>query len=743
MRFLFILLCVMPIVVSAQMPTESGQPIVHWNDQDTVAVQKWNVLEISLKGPKRGNPFRDVNVSATFTTGTLSQTVGGFYDDKGIYKIRFMPQQQGLWHFTTSSNEKDLDNVTGLFHCVLPDSKNHGPVHVNDTFHFSYTDGSPFWPVGTTMYTWIHQPETRIKQTLETLSTSPFNKVRMLVFPMYMAEYSSKEPQRYPFPRSRKGENDFSEFNVDFFQHLEQCVINLMNLGIQADIILFHPRDKWGYADMNDNQDDFYLSYIVRRLSAFRNVWWTIGLDSDQMLSKSTQDWDRFFRTVYENDPYDHLRSIMNDKKLYDFSLPWVSHVTVAGTDFKRAAEWRQTYQKPVLYEMAQYEGNIILEWGRISAEEMVNRIWKGVVNGAYVTHGESIKDPQNEWMWWSTGGVLEGKSPERIAFLKKIMQDFPHGLQPIAENIGGIPGEYYLYYFGESKPTSKVFELPPYREYSVELIDVWNQTITPIDSTFAETFELKLPGKSYMAVRIRKKGLLFPAESVNIQSNGTLFLKEMKVSLRHPRHNKIYYTLDGTPPNQQSTLYTSPLVFTADTTVLRTISYSDDGYPSKMVSKTFYKSNPKAALNVGKVKKGVLYDFYFGLWEQLPDFSDVRIGTSGITKTFDLSVREQQDAFGLVFKSYIKAPVTDVYTFISDSDDGSKIYLDEQLVVDNDGRHSATRKSGQIGLKEGFHKIRVEYFEAGGPETLKVSWACLGEIDEEEIPAKVLFIEK
>jgi hypothetical protein len=737
----FFLLFVTSVLFSQGQPWDAHNIIVQWNAQDTVSLQKWDVFEISLKGPKGGNPFKDVQLSAAFSRHGDTAVVNGFYDGRGIYKIRFMPGSEGMWRFETTSNEKKLNGVSGLFFCVPPDSINHGPVVVHDTFHFAYRDGTPFWPLGTTLYAWVHQPEEKIHETLGSLSAAPFNRVRMKVFPMHYI-YNRNEPDYYPFPRNRKGENDFSEFNVEFFQHFEQCILNLQSLGIQADVILFDPYDRWGYAEMTRDQDDFYLQYIVTRLAAFRNVWWTVGNEFDLMLSKSLEDWDRFFRIVYENDPYSHLRSIMNGNHFYDYSLPWVTHVAVQSTDFSRLHEWLDLYQKPVIYEMVHYEGNLIPSWGRISAEEMVNRIWKGIVRGGYVTHGETIKDPNHEWIWWSTGGPLLGQSPKRIAFLKEIMQDLPQGLRYIDEIVGGIPGEFYLYYFGEQKVTSWSFELPSYRAYSVDIIDAWNMTITPLDTTFGETFTLNLP-KPYTAIRIRKKGLVFPEESVKIISNGNLFLQRMIVQLQHRRHENIYYTIDGTPPTRESNKYTGHIILEADTTVLKAISFSSEGRPSKMVSRTFFKANPLPARKLGnKVKNGIRYQFYFGLWENMPDFNDLRAGKTGTTKEINLDVREQNDAFGLVFEGYISMPLTDVYTFTTVSDDGSKVYLDDQLVVQNDGQHMPQRQSGQIGLQAGYHKIRVEFFEAGGSEELKVYWAC-SMIDEEEIPAKVLFIEK
>ena len=515
-----------------------------------------------------------------------------------------------------------------------------------------------------------------------------------------------------------------------------------MNLGIEADIILFHPYDRWGYAEMDEDTDDFYVQYVVARLAAFRNVWWSLANEYDLMLKKTNDDWTRFFRIVYENDPYEHLRSIHNGARFYDYSLPWVTHCSIQHHDFTHIKEWREQYKKPVLIDECQYEGNLIQSWGRISAEEMVNRFWKGVSGGAYVTHGETIKDPHHEWIWWAKGGVLHGKSPARIAFLRGIMQDFPRGLDYINEHAAGVPGEFYLYYFGEKRPQSWDFELPPYREYKVDVIDAWNMTVTPIDSSFGDRFTLALPGRPYIAVRIRKTGLVFPEAPVEIISNGAMFLNKMIVQLKHRRHKHIYYTLDGTPPTPQSMEYTGPIIIDSDSTLLKAVSVSPAGRTSREVSRLFIKARPLPGASPGSLQKGLRYRYYLGLWDKMPDFSDMHAAAEGVTKKIDLSVRRQNDAFGLVFEGFVKAPVKDVYTFATLSDDGSRLYIDGRLVVDNDFQHAPARKSGQIGLAPGYHRIRVEFFEAGGGEELKVAWACSA-FKEQEIPAKALFSSK
>jgi hypothetical protein len=250
----------------------------------------------------------------------------------------------------------------------------------------------------------------------------------------------------------------------------------------------------------------------------------------DFMKEKRDADWDRYFQIVQANDPYNHLRSIHNGKRIYDHNKPWVTHASIqnglAVADFGRAVLYRDVYYKPIVFDEVKYEGNIEQRWGNLSPEEMVEAFWQGTIAGTYVGHGETYLHPK-DILWWSKGGVLHGKSPKRIAFLKQIIDDAPpEGLEPIDKwddpTVAGKPGEYYLIYFGKQRPTSWKFELPkeglangmPFR---IELIDTWNMTITPIDGVhriLADTKyryhaeglpKIDLPGKPYMALRIRR----------------------------------------------------------------------------------------------------------------------------------------------------------------------------------------------------------------------------------------------
>ena len=440
----------------------------------------------------------------------------GFYDGQGIYRVRFMPDMLGEWTYETSSNDPGLNGITGSFTCVEPQPGNHGPVQVHNTFHFAYADGTPYWPVGTTCYAWIHQPEALQLQTLETLSRAPFNKLRMCVFPKHYT-YNTQDPDRFPFERSGGGW-DFGRFDPVFFQRLEQRVNDLKNLGIEADIILFHPYDRWGFARMSATEDARYARYVVARLAAFRNVWWSMANEYD-IMAKPMDAWDRLFQIVQDCDPAQHLRSIHNWQALethdwrtfYDHGKPWVTHCSVQHGHMNLVPVWRQQYRKPVVVDEACYEGDLPNGWGNLTGAELTRRFWEGAACGGYVGHGETFLHPEDV-VWWSKGGTLCGESPARIAFLSQVLQEGPsEGLDPVGQTTnthlpsGGRAGEYYLTYFGYRQPARVTFTVPEGQRYRAEVIDTWNMTITPQDQLVEKGSTLELPRRPYLALRLRR----------------------------------------------------------------------------------------------------------------------------------------------------------------------------------------------------------------------------------------------
>jgi len=472
-------------------------------------ISLWDTFELILHGPS-AHPF-EVELSALFQKGGRQVPCRGFYDGDGVFKVRFLADREGSWSWRTRSSVSELDGREGELTVGPAAPGRHGPVRVARQFHFSYEDGTSYRPIGTTAYAWTHQSGALEEATLETLKHSPFNKIRMCVFPKHY-DYNTNEPLRYPFEGPPGGWN-WRSFDTAFFRHLEKRIAELDALGVEADLILFHPYDRWGFSKMDAATDDFYLSYLTARLAAFPNVWWSLANEYDLMTAKTTADWERFAKIIQENDPWGHLRSIHNCIPFYDHTKSWVTHVSLQRVDVYKTseatAEWRERWQKPVVIDECAYEGDINWGWGNITGEEMTRRFWEGAVRGGYVGHGETYLNNREE-LWWSKGGQLVGSSPERIAFLRRVLEDGPEGgLDPILMGrgywdlpVGGVAGEYYLFYFGWFQPRFREIDLPSDREFRVDVIDTWNMTVTPLPGTVSGRVRVELPARQYMAIR-------------------------------------------------------------------------------------------------------------------------------------------------------------------------------------------------------------------------------------------------
>ncbi len=493
-------------------------------------VPKYDVFELTLNGSVAGNPFIGTSLTALFTHGSKTYRPEGFYDGNGLYKIRFMPDEEGSWSYVTSSNKEELNNKKGTFTCTAAVKNNHGPVRVRNQYHFGYADSTAFYPFGTTIYEWAFQTKEKKAQTIETLKTAPFNKARMLAVPPYSDRYlkGPEKMDQFPFEGNSKENWDFSKFNPEYFRRLEQDIIALGNIGVEADLILFRPYDKgkWGFDMMDDETNQRYLRYMMARFSAYHNIWWSLCNENSFIKHLTDEDWDRYFQVVEKWDPYGHLRSIHNADRIYDYKKPWVTHVSLQYYNVVRqfgvSPLLRDIYRKPIVNDEINYEGDISKRWGQLTGEELTFRFWIACIGGSYATHGEST-----EGGWISTGGKLTGTSPQRIAFLRKIVEAGPkEGLTPLDQyyllNAAGKYGQYYLYYFGKETPKEWTFSLPDEAlkagmRFKVEVIDTWNMTITPVSKQFEvqkldsyqfvdkQHSKIELPGKPYIALRITR----------------------------------------------------------------------------------------------------------------------------------------------------------------------------------------------------------------------------------------------
>lgn len=489
----------------------------------------------------------DVDLTAVFEHEDGERTlVKGFYAGEGRYEVRFLPQRTGKYRY----------KVSGLFtregEEVCEASELRGVIHADGTA-FRDAHGRYFHPFGTTVYALVHQEEALVDTTMKTLKAAPFNKVRLCVFPKYM-DYNRSDPPMYPYA-FKDGKPDVSRPDFAFWKMLERRLMEFNDMGIEADLILFHPYDKWGFSHMAKEDCFRYLDYALRRLCAFPNIWWSLANEYDVVFSYAGM-FPEFAAYVAEHDPYSHLLSNHQMLSPWDFSEPHTTHVCLQTKDVVHTAHLMATYHKPVLYDEVQYEGNLPWDWGSITPELLVERFWRACASGAYCTHGETFADPEkgeDQVLWWGKGGELHGKSPARIAYLRKLIESLPGKLEPLTNelffpneatlegcrkdakagkyspwmtaiithtltkegllflkamperNFGHIGEDVYLYYLADQCAAVFDITLPENKQYRVTVIDTWEMTETAAFESASGKVRVPLPGKTGMAILARK----------------------------------------------------------------------------------------------------------------------------------------------------------------------------------------------------------------------------------------------
>ena len=195
-----------------------------------------------------------------------------------------------------------------------------------------------------------------------------------------------------------------------------------------------------------------------------------------------------------------------------------------------------------------------------------------------------------------------------------------------------------------------------------------------------------------------------------------------------------IHYTKDKSIVSESSSVYAGPFEISANT-VVRAQAFKK-GYNPSNASKVVYNF-------VDPTKNGIDYALYRGEYINLPDFNKLKPHAKGKVFQFELDkINVPKNNFAIQYRSYILIEKEGHYEFTIASNDGSKLYIDDRLLVDNDGEHGAKEMSGSIFLSKGSHSIRVEYFQSGGSKVLKVKYSA-DEITEQAIPGSVLFTNR
>ena len=540
--------------------------------------KQYETVELSYKGPEPTQSEVAVSLEATFVHALGEVRVKGFYAGNGMYKVRFLPERTGTYRYSVSGHALPQP-VKGTVEVSSADARHCGLVRAEGT-HLRHADGTDFHSFGTTVYALAHQSNALIEETLQSLTAAPFNKIRTCLFPKHY-NYNFNEPPYYPFrPKAGTPEKEFNarEFSIfpekrvqpdaywdvhhpdfAFWDRFEKILLRLQEMGLEVDLILFHPYDRWGFSNLTREDNLTYLDYLLRRFSAFPNLWWSLANEYDLCFNKTAQDWEAIEAFVAENDPYHHLLSNHNCFRMWDAGRENITHVSWQTGQHYRVAELMRRYGKPVLIDECRYEGNVPEFWGNLSGQDMTRKFWRVTAQGGYCTHGETYlpgtaqaegttRTDEEDVVWWAKGGVLQGESPSRISFLRGIIESLPGPLEPMngmgdffgkndeemGETLRATPEEMrpffsaiaamdrrerdfffadqftyaghfgdeaFLYYLDDQCCARFDCELSESDSYRVEVIDTWEMTRQTVSENARGKTSVKLPGKPFMAV--------------------------------------------------------------------------------------------------------------------------------------------------------------------------------------------------------------------------------------------------
>jgi hypothetical protein len=213
------------------------------------------------------------------------------------------------------------------------------------------------------------------------------------------------------------------------------------------------------------------------------------------------------------------------------------------------------------------------------------------------------------------------------------------------------------------------------------------------------------------------------------IKADSPVFIGSLAVTLSSSRDGvEVRYTMDGTEPTAESPVAKAPVEL-KQTATIAAACFRAGKRVSPVESRTFTKVEPRAAVVRADLKPGLKFTYY-EFEEDIKTLDAVASMTPAATGTApapDLSQRRRDKRWAVRYEGFVRVPEPAVYTFATRSDDGSRLKIGGELVVENDGAHSFREQSGRIALAAGLHPITIEMFENWGGFDLQVLWSHSG----------------
>ncbi len=201
-----------------------------------------------------------------------------------------------------------------------------------------------------------------------------------------------------------------------------------------------------------------------------------------------------------------------------------------------------------------------------------------------------------------------------------------------------------------------------------------------------------------------------------------------------------VRYTLDKSIPTlTHGDIYKGPFEVSGTTTLLMQ-AFASGKTPSQIVHANVGSDVHQEAFKLdADLSPGLFYQYYEGTVSRAEQIETLKLVASGIQSEINLEPSRRKNDFAIVFNGYLDVPQDGQYTFYLESNDGSMLYINDKLLIDNDGGHGKYEVDATVALKKGNHKLQCEYFQMAGALDLQLNWKGPG-FDKSEIPAELLF---